>query len=101
MELLLLLLLKGLRRLKRRRANNGLCTIILLVYLHNESTMSSEDKQYGKPDKGTDRQAASQAGWQGDRQIDNGDPRQCSGGKLKMVMKMKSYEYHAPLVEVT
>lgn len=46
--------------------------------------MSSEDKQYGKQ---TARQTDS---------IDNGDPRQCSGGKLKMVMKMKSYEYHAP-----
>lgn len=64
--------------------------------------MSSEDKQYGKPDKGqTDSRTDRQPGRQGDRQIDNGDPRQCSGGKLKMVMKMKSYEYHAPLVEVT
>lgn len=59
------------------------CAIILLVYLHS-SAMSSEDKQYGKQ---TARQTDS---------IDNGDPRQCSGGKLKMVMKMKSYEYHAP-----
>lgn len=38
-----------------------------------------------------DRQTARQTD-----SIDNGDPRQCSGGKLKMVMKMKSYEYHAP-----
>lgn len=71
-------------------ANNGLHHNP--VSLFAKQAMSSEDKQYGKQ---TARQTERQTDSQTDS-IDNGDPRQCSGGKLKMVMKMKSYEYYAP-----